>query len=217
METTQTSIIIGTFAWEVDSRNLKPTLPDPNVKNAQLRLLTPKQFRLLRCLYDAHPRVIQKEQIIDYVWESRPTSTESLPQLINRTRQVIGDDDKKILVNEPGVGYHLNFTLSLGDDLDSTPLQLTESPVVPQSKRSIVWLTILAIASVFTLFNTWGAVEALYYKVTFHQMINSTPYPHIETRDDGKSVVTIDGYRCVYEKEKYFMHCTKSTHFVERN
>ncbi|WDZ73468.1 winged helix-turn-helix domain-containing protein [Vibrio harveyi] len=63
--------------------------------------LTNKQKALLNCLVDAYPNTISNKEIIQQVWGYEHISQESLPQLINRTRRTLEDNEKTILVNTP--------------------------------------------------------------------------------------------------------------------
>ncbi|MGF1868091.1 winged helix-turn-helix domain-containing protein [Enterovibrio norvegicus] len=235
MKDTHNQQILGNFLWETDSRQLKRIdVGNEDLPKEEL-VLTPKQFRLLKCLHDAHPNVLQREQIIDYVWESKPTSAESLPQLINRTRHALGDKDKSILVNAPGYGYYLVFTPSTPEDnvdndadTEDTDVDvdvdiktdakeeepLNAAPAPERSGKSktlpakLAWVALFAILSVFTLLHSWEVARGFYYQWSFNHVLHATPYPNMEIQDNGDVLITMDKHTCTYNKEKRLLQCT---------
>ncbi|MCV3262814.1 winged helix-turn-helix domain-containing protein [Vibrio harveyi] len=103
-------IVLGKFTWDRTTHYLLPSLLSGKTEELDALKLTNKQKALLNCLVDAYPNTISNKEIIQQVWGYEHISQESLPQLINRTRRTLEDNEKTILVNTPGVGYSLNFT-----------------------------------------------------------------------------------------------------------
>jgi DNA-binding winged helix-turn-helix (wHTH) protein len=91
-------IVLGKFTWDRTTHNLQPSLLSGRTKEQGTVKLTNKQKALLNCLVDAHPSTISNKAIIQQVWGYEHISQESLPQLINRTRRTLEDNEK----NHPG-------------------------------------------------------------------------------------------------------------------
>ncbi|WP_199482307.1 winged helix-turn-helix domain-containing protein [Vibrio owensii] len=206
-------ILVGEFRWDAKSRFLYRTNNDTNDLEQKPLTLTPKQHLLLLSLYNAHPKVLQRNEIINYVWESKPTSPESLPQLVNRTRIVLEDNDKDILVNEPGVGYSLNFTLldeqqevedkvAFENSVKPTGINCVETkPVDPKPKL------IVPVLIVLTMLNLSSAIEASYYSHQFMSAFFATPYPNIKQIDENNISLVIDNNECHYTKNTQLLRC----------
>lgn len=206
-------ILVGEFRWDAKSRFLYRTNNDTNDLEKKPLTLTPKQHLLLLSLYNAHPKVLQRNEIINYVWESKPTSPESLPQLVNRTRVVLEDNNKNILVNEPGVGYSLNFTLldeqqeveekvAFENSVKPKTINYVETkPVEPKPKLIVPALIVL------TIFNLSSAIEASYYSHQFMSAFFATPYPNVKQIDENNISLVIDNNECHYTKNTQLLRC----------
>ncbi|WP_240671667.1 winged helix-turn-helix domain-containing protein [Enterovibrio baiacu] len=182
-------------------------------------ILTLKQYQLLKCLYDAHPKTLTNDQIIENVWGSKHTSAESLPQLINRTRHAIEDDTKRILVNAPSVGYSLNFespSVPVFSDAATEPKEDEERTLSPElplnanpsTRLHKCWVGVFIVLGLLTVFNVWEAGRALYYKADFENVFHARPYPDMKTLENGKTIVIIDNHECIYEKNQLLLQCS---------
>ncbi|ROV57662.1 winged helix family transcriptional regulator [Vibrio ponticus] len=199
------TIILGDLIWEVESKELKKVVGD--TVNEVAVVLTPKQYQLLKCLYDAHPNVLTKEQIVDEVWSNTFTSSESLPQLIIRTRQAIGDSTKQILVNQTGIGYSLNFKLPVDDKVDSA-LSEHDSAKIPNSKQAFgLWQFLVILMCLGTAYHAFEVGKSFYYASVFKRVHHTNPYPNVLSISDGKVDVLIGKTKCVYEKKKLLLDC----------
>ncbi|PQJ71682.1 hypothetical protein BTO01_04755 [Vibrio jasicida] len=175
--------------------------------------LTPKQHLLLLSLYNAHPKVLRRHEIINYVWESKPTSPESLPQLVNRTRIVLEDNNKDILVNEPGVGYSLNFTL-LDEQREVEEKVAFENSAKPKTINyveakpvDLKLKLIVPVLIVLTMFNLSSAIETSYYSHQFMSAFFATPYPNVKQIDENNISLVIDNNECHYTKNTQLLRC----------
>lgn len=201
-------IAIGNFTWKVNSRQLTLGKNDGSNPESKSTVLTPKQYQLLKCLYDAYPDTVQNDQIIESVWGSKHTSPESLPQLIIRTRQAIGDVDKSILVNEPGVGYSLNFkTLETKEKEESVTLVEDGALSNQRKKNNHTWYFLIVLLTGITLYNLWNAGEALFNRFDFIKVHQLEPYPDMEQSENGNVKLKIDNHDCVYSKDKLLLQC----------
>lgn len=126
-------IVLGKFTWDRTTHYLLPSLLSGKTEEQDTVKLTNKQKALLNCLVDANPNTISNKEIIQQVWGYEHISQESLPQLINRTRRTLEDNDKSILINVPGVGYSLNFTAAEQEKLVSEALIEPKQETLPMS------------------------------------------------------------------------------------
>ncbi|WP_194436058.1 winged helix-turn-helix domain-containing protein [Vibrio fluminensis] len=199
------TIILGDLIWEVESKELKKV--DGDAANEVAVVLTPKQYQLLKCLYDAYPNVLKKEEIVGEVWSNTFTSPESLPQLIIRTRQAIGDTTKQILVNQPGVGYSLNFQSPVINEVESLPTDCEPSNDSKRKKTRYFWRLLLGLMCLVTAYNVFEVCSAFYYASVFKQLHHKNYYPNILSTTDGKTEVLIGETKCIYEKKKLILQC----------
>ncbi|CAH1536631.1 Pilus assembly protein [Vibrio jasicida] len=207
-------IVLGKFTWDRTTHNLQPSLLSGRTKEQGTVKLTNKQKALLNCLVDAHPSTISNKEIIQQVWGYEHISQESLPQLINRTRRTLEDNDKKILINIPGVGYSLNFDVTEDEELTSEQRIEPKHDVLPilgmkaahhQNLKS--WRILFTALLIVTMFNLWNTASALYYKHDFEKVLSAAPYPEAQRSDDGTITVTIDNHECIYHKDELLLEC----------
>ncbi|WP_083628787.1 winged helix-turn-helix domain-containing protein [Vibrio panuliri] len=204
---------LGDFYWRKESQTLfHKTNTDSTFQGVSS--LTKKQYDLLCCLIDAHPAVVDKETIVENVWETKHISSESLPQLINRTRQVLGDHDKNILVNEPGKGYRLNFTTleteNINDESKEMSIDEHEEKLVSKIDAPLVnkpWIMLITLSLVVVvIFQCCSLYSVLYHKLIFNSIVTSTPYPYITEKND-QTIVTIDNHECIYYQDQQLLSC----------
>lgn len=205
-------IVLGRFTWDRTTHYLQPSLLSGKTEEQDTVKLTNKQKALLNCLVDAHPNTISNKEIIQQVWGYEHISQESLPQLINRTRRTLEDNDKSILINVPGVGYSLNFAAAEQEKLVSEALIESKQETLPMSviktgQSQGLWCLLLAALLVLTVFNFYETAKALYYKHDFEQVLRAKAYPEIKRSDDGKTIVTINNHECIYHKDQLLLQC----------
>ncbi|WP_199460236.1 winged helix-turn-helix domain-containing protein [Vibrio owensii] len=205
-------IVLGKFTWDRTTHYLLPSLLSGKTEEQDTVKLTNKQKALLNCLVDAHPNTISNKEIIQQVWGYEHISQESLPQLINRTRRTLEDNDKSILINVPGVGYSLNFAAAEQEKLVSEALIEPKQETLPMSvietgQSQGLWCLLLAALLVLTVFNFYETAKALYYKHDFEQVLRAKAYPEIKRSDDGKTIVTINNHECIYHKDQLLLQC----------
>ncbi|MGF1688552.1 helix-turn-helix domain-containing protein [Photobacterium japonica] len=210
------NLIVGAFSWNVDTRNLQRITDTASSDQKQSVMLTPKQYQLLRCLVDAFPQTLQKEHIIEKVWGTKHISAESLPQLINRTRQVLEDNEKQILVNVPGVGYSLQFKVTpvtdkKTDDIENLKKVQKVQINQPLNKRKILIERLSILFIVFlTALSIWNMKEfilAVHYKQVMQEIQHAKPYPDRQPIDETKISITIDNHKCIYDNAKFLLKC----------
>ncbi|NOJ18028.1 winged helix-turn-helix domain-containing protein [Vibrio jasicida] len=205
-------IVLGKFTWDRTTHYLLPSLLSGKTEEQDTVKLTNKQKALLNCLVDAHPNTISNKEIIQQVWGYEHISQESLPQLINRTRRTLEDNDKSILINVPGVGYSLNFAAAEQEKLVSEVLIEPKQKTLPMSviktgQSQGLWCLLLAALLVLTVFNLYETAKALYYKHDFEQVLRAKAYPEINRSKDGTITLTIDNHECIYHKDQLLLKC----------
>ncbi|MGI9915500.1 winged helix-turn-helix domain-containing protein [Vibrio owensii] len=205
-------IVLGKFTWDRTTHYLLPSLLSGKTEEQDTVKLTNKQKALLNCLVDAHPNTISNKEIIQQVWGYEHISQESLPQLINRTRRTLEDNDKSILINVPGVGYSLNFAAAEQEKLVSEALIEPKQKTPPMSviktgQSEGLWCLLLAALLVLTAFNLYETAKALYYKHDFEQVLRAKAYPEMNRSKDGTITLTIDNHECIYHKDQLLLKC----------
>lgn len=203
-------LILWNFSWDADTRHLQRITTDASQTADSTVVLTPKQYQLLKCLYDAYPQTLNRISIIEHVWGTTHISAESLPQLINRTRQSIEDKDKTILVNTPGVGYSLSIEeIDIEEKCDDSPeIELSTqwfSLVNRPGERG--WFALITLLSVAMLYNSWQYMTALYYQHEMKSIQHAVPYPEVQPIDNDHLSVTVDIHECIYDKTQRLLKC----------
>ncbi|WP_047513387.1 winged helix-turn-helix domain-containing protein [Vibrio harveyi] len=201
-------IVLGKFTWDRTTHYLLPSLLSGKTEELDALKLTNKQKALLNCLVDAYPNTISNKEIIQQVWGYEHISQESLPQLINRTRRTLEDNEKNILVNTPGVGYSLSFEFAPEEPVSQPMTKPEECESKPVNKQNAkLWNALFIVMMLVTLFNLYETTKALYYKHDFEQVLKAKAYPEIKRSDDGKTIVTINNHECIYHKDQLLLQC----------
>ncbi|MHA2766346.1 winged helix-turn-helix domain-containing protein [Vibrio harveyi] len=197
-------IVLGKFTWDRTTHYLLPSLLSGKTEELDALKLTNKQKALLNCLVDAYPNTISNKEIIQQVWGYEHISQESLPQLINRTRRTLEDNEKTILVNTPGVGYSLNFTFAPKEPI-TKPEECALKSTSKQNAK--LWNALFIVMLLVTLFNLYETTKALYYKHDFEQVLRAKAYPEMNRSKDGTITLTIDNHECIYHKDELLLKC----------
>lgn len=208
MMKSRNQVVVGRFNWDRTTHYLQPSPLNGKAEEQETVKLTNKQKALLNCLVDAYPNTISNKEIIQQVWGYEHISQESLPQLINRTRRTLEDNNKTILVNTPGVGYSLSFEFALEEPVSQPKAKSEElAPRLVGKQNSKVWNVIFAITLFATLFNIWETARALYYQHDFEHVLKAEPYPEMNRSKDGTITLTIDNHECIYHKDQLLLEC----------
>lgn len=198
------SLVLGNYLWDRTTHYLQPSPLNGKAEEQETVKLTNKQKALLNCLVDAYPNTISNKEIIQQVWGYEHISQESLPQLINRTRRTLEDNEKTILVNTPGVGYSLNFTFAPEEPI-TKPEECALKSTSKQNAK--LWNALFIVMLLVTLFNLYETTKALYYKHDFEQVLRAKAYPEMNRSKDGTITLTIDNHECIYHKDELLLKC----------
>ncbi|PML77160.1 winged helix-turn-helix domain-containing protein [Enterovibrio norvegicus] len=226
------SIILGGFRWERATHALIPYDPDSKQleKTTEVQRLTQKQQDLICCLVDAYPNAVSKNDIIMSVWGNEFISSESLPQLINRTRKIIGDKEKSIIVNIPTVGYAIEGMVVLEEEglpkeetLDNASTAPSQQPaptaggIAQQQAATPSWLqhnavklrtTVIGVLLFLTALNAFNLYVAHQAKVNFVKARLSVPYKGLEdTEKTHVKKFTINGLTCLFKRKSHELNC----------
>ncbi|KOR97960.1 hypothetical protein LO82_11090 [Vibrio vulnificus] len=197
-------LILGNFMWEIKSRKLLRIDNGICKANCKPISLTHRQDQLLQCLLSAHPETLSRQQIIEKIWGSQHISQESLPQLINRTRQTLEDTSKRIIVNKVGVGYKLKFNTI--EDSNIT-IDNKDNHSLKKRKLDHYWLIMITGLGILTLLNIWHFTAAIGYKLEFEKVLQAKKYPYITPIDNKKSTVIINNHECIYDRTQLLLTC----------
>lgn len=197
-------LILGNFMWEIESRKLLRIDNGIFKSSCESISLTHRQDQLLQCLLSAHPETLSRQQIIEKIWGSQHISQESLPQLINRTRQTLEDTSKRIIINKVGVGYKLKF-----NTIEGSNVTMDNKDKLSLKKRKLdrYWLIIVVGLGILTLLNIWHFAAAIGYKLEFEKVLQAKKYPYITPIDSEKSTVIIDNHECIYDRTQLLLTC----------
>ncbi|HFQ5441771.1 TPA: transcriptional regulator [Vibrio vulnificus] len=98
----------------------------------KVRKLTKKLLQFITVLYEANGDVLDKKLIVDRVWDGK-TSSENITQTVNKLRGIFEDHKKILIVNHPGKGYSLNFSI-----IEDSPIEADNQSKKLREKR--IWL-----------------------------------------------------------------------------
>ncbi|WP_051202126.1 winged helix-turn-helix domain-containing protein [Ferrimonas senticii] len=202
---TQKIYLLGGVYWDPITGILYSSFNRSFPNGIEVGKLTNKQQVLLKCLLSACPNPIRNELLASEVWQGRKMSPESLPQLINRTRCALADDDKSIIVNHPGEGYTLSFEeVDVKALIDSAPDEKIKFELSVSLLKQLLILALL----VLTLANLYRLYHAYSSKKAYQEVLQAVPYPYIERGNKGevKSLMVGDVV-CDYDKEQAALTC----------
>ncbi|MFV8413798.1 winged helix-turn-helix domain-containing protein [Vibrio owensii] len=137
-------LLIGKWVLDIDGG----TIHYRDSPNKQ-RKLTKKLLQFITVLYEENGQVLDKKLIVERVWDGK-TSSENITQTVNKLRGIFEDHKKDLIVNHPGKGYSLNF--SVIDESDIEPQ--SHSPKVtgdntPANGNTIMPVKLRLVAAVF--------------------------------------------------------------------
>ncbi|EOV3349330.1 transcriptional regulator [Vibrio cholerae] len=192
---------------------------------------TPKQVELISLLIERFPEYTSRYEIQESLWRGGNISVESITQLVNRTRNLLSDKDKKILINNHGLGYKFSNVVKIESlqELDSYILDDTVNTVrneVSQSSNPLNWdiaevlhylynnnarflkFSALWLSFFILVFQLVNVCYNSYLSWAFDEQIRNLP---IETKyvtvDDDKTVVKLGDAECYNEKGTNLFIC----------
>lgn len=199
---------LGTAYWQTDKRRIFWTNEDGVIDEASELKLTQKQFQLLESLYAHAPNAVNNNELVKVIWGDQPISAESLPQLINKTRNSLRDSSKTIIVHERGSGYKLNVTrdIDLGRLVENNKQKKTRF----QSVKFDWYQVAIVLLSCSLLFFGWEIYSNLKQKDDFISIMRHAPkYPKITKESDVSIEFEFLEYKCNYERGHNEIKCEK--------
>ncbi len=104
---------IAAFKKPVDIGEFEFFEPQNRLKNKRTNhdfKLTEKETAIIKCLLSAHPNKVEKENLLEEVWNYAPdVETHTVETHIYRLRQKINHDDENQLIITMDKGYKLNL------------------------------------------------------------------------------------------------------------
>lgn len=77
-----------------------------HLKNGTIEYPPVKDMMILKLLIEQSPKVVSRDEMIDRIWgEDKDLSHRTIDNAIARLRQVISDEDEKLIRSVRGVGY----------------------------------------------------------------------------------------------------------------
>lgn len=189
----------------------------------QLRLagrpivVEPRPLRLLLELLRHVGEVVTKEELLDTVWEGRPTVDHVLANAVSKLRTALGEQGAARLVTVPRVGYRLagpvqrlparapEFTLQAGQPVAGREAYVLERPL-GQGQHSDVWLarhSKLGQAHVFKFATEGARLSALKREYTLYRVLAQ----ELGVRDDFARVLD-----CNFAAAPFFIECEFGGH-----
>ena len=113
-----------------------------------------KPLEILACLLAHAGEVVTKDELLDTVWEGRPTVENVIANAIGKLRSALGDENAERIVTQPRVGYRFTgafervavgrgwvsrLDLAAGAPVPGRPNFVLES-MIGRSVASEVWL-----------------------------------------------------------------------------
>ena len=133
-------------------KNLTLNLDERKLFKGSIEVFLPElSYRLLVCLAERAPNVVSHDILLDYVWQGKIVSEDTIKKRVSRLREVLAvEKEQDPIIAERGLGYRLNLSVKL---FEHTVSQLEEqqnppklvSPQVHFSIRHRVMLSGLVI------------------------------------------------------------------------
>jgi DNA-binding winged helix-turn-helix (wHTH) protein len=114
---------LGDLTFDADARQLR--------RGRQEIHLSPKAFELLKCLIEARPRVLSKNELHEILWPATFVSESNLATLVAEIREALGDTARQPRFIRTAHRYGYGFCPADGIDADA---------VDPAESVSFSWL-----------------------------------------------------------------------------
>ncbi len=133
--------------------------------------LPPKAFDVLRVLAENAGRLVSKQELYDAVWPRVTVSDDTLVQRIRELRQVLGDDERRLIKTVSRRGYLLDATVTRTAPQDRDVPIVAHEPSVAMSRGSlpvgsqgrswrVIGLTALPLATLLVAGVMWTTMQA---------------------------------------------------------
>lgn len=93
--------------------NLTLNLDERKLINASAEIKFPElSYRLLVCLIEHAPNVVSHDILLDYVWQGKIVSEDTIKKRVSHLREVLAvENDKDSIIAERGLGYRFNLSV----------------------------------------------------------------------------------------------------------
>ena len=93
--------------------NLTLNLDERKLFKGSTELILPElSYRLLVCLVEGAPNVVSHDILLDYIWQGKIVSEDTIKKRVSRLREVLAVEEKlEPIIAERGLGYRLNLSV----------------------------------------------------------------------------------------------------------
>lgn len=95
--------------------NLTLNLDERKLFKGSIEVSMPElSYRLLVCLAERAPNVVSHDILLDYVWQGKIVSEDTIKKRVSRLREVLAVEEKlEPIIAERGLGYRLNLSVKI--------------------------------------------------------------------------------------------------------
>lgn len=116
--------------------NLTLNLDERRLLKGSTEVTLPElSYRLLVCLVERAPNVVSHDILLDYVWQGKIVSEDTIKKRVSRLREVLAVEEKlEPIIAERGLGYRLNLSFKIVEHTVNVQeeQQNPSKPVSPQ-------------------------------------------------------------------------------------
>ncbi|CAM4376640.1 winged helix-turn-helix domain-containing protein [Vibrio agarivorans] len=174
---------------------------------SQSDYIAPKVMDCIKVLSQAslQEQHVTPTQLKESLWPNKEVSKECVAQIVSRTRKLIGDSKKRVLIYEPCKGYRMNGVDLLAlDEGDQQVLEDNDAHSVFKKAKLALVLILIVVLMTFGLVEWYLTSKVLREHINPTLSINVIDGQAIELEDRG------DSYRCQLNKEKMITICRQT-------
>ena len=109
-------------------------------------------YRLLVCLVDYAPNVVSHDILLDYVWQGKIVSEDTIKKRVSRLREVLAiENEQEPIIAERGLGYRLNLSVKRDERPDSLKEELQKPSKLLRLQSHFFITHRVLIGGLFTL------------------------------------------------------------------
>ena len=107
-------------------KNLTLNLDERKLFKGSTEVFLPElSYRLLVCLVERAPNVVTHDILLEYVWQGKIVSEDTIKKRVSRLREVLAVENmQNSIIAERGLGYRLNLSVKRDERPDSLKEEL---------------------------------------------------------------------------------------------
>ncbi|MGR5268173.1 winged helix-turn-helix domain-containing protein [Vibrio astriarenae] len=174
---------------------------------SQSDYIAPKVMDCIKVLSQAslQDQHVTPTQLKESLWPNKEVSKECVTQIVSRTRKVIGDINKGVLVYQPCKGYRMNGVNLLSQDRGDEEAKV-DSGVNSIFKKAKLTLVLIPIMMTLAAVEQYRGANTLIGHMKPTLSVNVIDSQMIEIEDRG------DSHLCQLNKEKMLTMCKPTTY-----